>query len=227
MVSIAIRYSCAYDMYMLTNIPNVRPYHRIAMFHSIALVDSVQASGLHAPTPCVGWNLAELLAHMTAQHRGFAAAARGSGESPDVWRADAAVVGAITVDPGGTYADAARDVLAAFADDAVLEAPFALPEFGPKATFPGAIAIGFHFVDYVVHGWDVAEALGVAYSLPDDVVEAALPLALSVPDGDYRKTADAPFAPAVDAPSSTNLDRILRHLGRSPDWVQGQSQLAN
>ena len=31
-----------------------------------------------------------------------------------------------------------------------------------------------------ITGWDVAEALGVAYSLPDDVVEAALPLALSV-----------------------------------------------
>jgi uncharacterized protein (TIGR03086 family) len=226
MVSIAIKYVYAYGRHMRTNISDVRPYHRIAVLHSIALVDSVQTSDLHAPTPCVDWNLAELLAHMTAQHRGFAAAARGSGASPDVWRADA-VMGAVTVDPGGTYADAARDVLVAFADDAVLRAPFALPEFGPKATFPGAIAIGFHFVDYVVHGWDVAEALGVAYSLPDDVVEAALPLALSVPDGDYRKTADAPFAPAVEAPSSTNRDRILRHLGRTPGWVQGQSRLAN
>jgi uncharacterized protein (TIGR03086 family) len=206
--------------------PDVRPFHRIAVLNSITLVDSVQPADLHAPTPCVGWNLGELLAHMTAQHRGFAAAARGFGESPDVWRADA-VVGAITVDPGGTYGDAARDVLAAFADDAVLQAPFALPEFGPKATFPGAIAIGFHFIDYVVHGWDVAEALGVAYGLPNNVVEAALPLALSVPDGDYREATDAPFAHAVDGPSSTNLDRILRHLGRSPEWVEGQSRLAN
>ncbi len=126
--------------------------------------------------------------------------------------------------------NAARDVLTAFADDAVLQASFALPEFGPNATFPGAIAIGFHFIDYVVHGWDVAESLGVAYTLPDDVVDAALPLALAVPDGDFREMADAPFARALDDPaatSATKLDRILRHLGRSPDWAREYSAVTD
>ena len=207
---------------MHTDMPDVRPFHRIAVLNSIAVVDSVRAADLEAPTPCAGWNLADLLAHMTAQHRGFAAAARGFGDDADVWRADA-VMAALAADPGGTYADAARDVLAAFADDATLQASFALPEFGPHATFPGAIAIGFHFIDYVVHGWDVAESLGAAYALPDGVVDAALPLAFAVPDGDFREQPDAPFARAVDAPSATNLDRILRHLGRSPDWARAHS----
>jgi uncharacterized protein (TIGR03086 family) len=201
--------------------PDVRPFHRSVVLNSIALVDSVRTADLDAPTPCAGWSLAYLLAHMTAQHRGFAAAAKGFGDDADVWRADA-LMDAITADPGGTYAGAARDVLAAFADDAVLQASLALPEFGPDATFPGAIAINFHFIDYVVHGWDVAESLGVPYTLPDDVVDAALPLALAVPDGDFREMADAPFAPAVNDPAAlgaTNLDRILRHLGRSPDWA--------
>jgi uncharacterized protein (TIGR03086 family) len=206
-------------MRMPTDSSDVRPLHRIAVLNSIALVDSVRAANLDAPTPCAGWKLADLLAHMTAQHHGFAAAARGFGEDADVWRADA-VMGAITDDPSGTYGDAARDVLAAFADDAALQASFALPEFGPDAKFPGAMAIGFHFIDYVVHGWDVAESLGVAYTLPDDVVDAALPLALAVPDGDFRDDPSVPFARAVDAPSATNLDRILRHLGRSPDWAR-------
>jgi uncharacterized protein (TIGR03086 family) len=141
-----------------------------------------------------------------------------------VWRADA-VLAAVAADPSGTYADAAQDVLAAFADDAALRASFALPDFGPNATFNGAIAIGFHFIDYVVHGWDVAESLGVAYTLPDDVVDAALPLALAVPDGDYREIPDAPFGRAVDATSTTKLDRILRHLGRSPDWAREHSTI--
>ena len=205
-------------MRMPTDISDVRSFHRIAVMNSIAIVDSVRAADLDAPTPCAGWKLADLLAHMTAQHRGFAMAARGFGADADVWRADA-VMDAITADPGGTYSDAARDVLAAFADDATLQASFALPEFGPNATFPGAIAIGFHFIDYVVHGWDVAESLGTAYTLPDDVVDAALPLAFAIPDGDFREQPDAPFARAVDVPSATNLDRILRHLGRSPDWA--------
>lgn len=207
---------------MPTDLPDVRPLHRIAVLNSIALVDSMRGADLDAPTPCTGWKLADLLAHMTAQHHGFASAARGFGDDPDAWRTDA-VLAAITADPGGTYADAARDVLAAFADDATLQASFALPEFGPSATFPGAIAIGFHFIDYVVHGWDVAESLGVPYTLPDDVVDAALPLALAVPDGDFRENPGVPFARAVDGPSPTNLDRILRHLGRRPDWARKDS----
>jgi uncharacterized protein (TIGR03086 family) len=154
---------------------------------------------------------------MTVQHRGFAAAARGLGADPDVWLPEN-VRGAVIADPAGTYADAARDVLDAFSADDVSEATFALPDFGPGATFPGAVAMDFHFIDYVVHGWDVAATLGVPYELPADVVSAALPLALFVPDGDSRAIDGAPFGPAVDAKSADDLERILRHLGRSPNW---------
>ncbi|OBJ50893.1 TIGR03086 family metal-binding protein [Mycobacterium sp. 1423905.2] len=203
---------------MHTDLVDVRPFHRLAVLNSIAIVDTVAVGDLVAPTPCAGWNLRDLLAHMIAQHRGFAAAAIGSGGDTDVWRVDT-LLGAVTADPAGTYADAANAVLTAFTDDAVLQASFALPDFGPHATFPGAIAIGFHFIDYVVHGWDVAASLGVRYALPDDVLEAALSLALAIPDGDYRDTPAVPFARALDAPSVTKLDRILRHLGRSPDWT--------
>ena len=73
--------------------------------------------------------------------------------------------------PVGAYADAAHDVLDAFAADGTADAPFALPEFGEGAVFPGAMAMGFHFVDYVVHGWDVAASLGVPYELPAEVVD--------------------------------------------------------
>jgi uncharacterized protein (TIGR03086 family) len=202
---------------MLTDLPDVRPFHRVAVSNSVSLVDTVRPADLGAPTPCAGWKLIDLLAHMTVQHRGFAAAARGFGGRADAWRPES-VVDAVSADPSGTYADAVSDVMAAFADDTVLEASFALPEFGPGAVFPGAMAIGFHFIDYVVHGWDVAESLGVPYVLPDEVVDAALPLALLVPDGEERESPGAPFAHAVDGPVATNLDRLLRHLGRTPNW---------
>jgi uncharacterized protein (TIGR03086 family) len=197
--------------------PDVRPFHRVAVSNSVSLVDTVRPADLGAPTPCAGWKLLDLLAHMTVQHRGFAAAARGFGDRADLWRSES-VMDAVAADPSGTYADAVSDVMAAFADDTALEASFALPEFGPGAVFPGAMAIGFHFIDYVVHGWDVAESLGVPYALPDEVIDAALPLSLLVPDGEYRDAPGAPFAHAVDGPVATNLDRLLRHLGRTPDW---------
>ena len=31
--------------------------------------------------------------------------------------------------------------------------------------------VGFHLIDYAVHGWDVAASLGSPFTLPDDVVE--------------------------------------------------------
>ncbi|ORV94880.1 hypothetical protein AWC11_03135 [Mycobacterium interjectum] len=202
----------------MNTIPDVRSFHRIAVQASVDAVTAITRDDLRRPTPCAGWNLHDLLSHMTVQHHGFAAAARGGGDSAAIWAPDR-VGDAVAADPAGTYAAAAADVLDAFAADGVLDAAFSLPEFGPGASFPGAVAIGFHFVDYVVHGWDVARSVGAPFALPDDVVAAALPLVFVVPDGDYRTTDGAPFGPAVAAPGgATDLDRILSHLGRTPDW---------
>ena len=217
MVNVAILYVYAYYMLMLTNSTDFRPHHRAAVLQSIDVVDAVRLHDLNRPTPCTGWKLVDLLVHMTVQHRGFAAAARGLGADADVWPTKN-VRAAVVANPAGTYADAARDVLDAFSADGASEATFALPDFGPGATFPGAVAMDFHFIDYVVHGWDVAATLGIPYELPAEVVGAALPLALFVPDGDFRAIDGAPFGPAVDAESADDLERILRHLGRRPHW---------
>ncbi|KUI24475.1 hypothetical protein AU195_01410 [Mycobacterium sp. IS-1496] len=203
---------------MLTN-TDVRPYHRIAVETSVGLVAQVTPDDLARATPCAGWNLGDLLVHMTVQHRGFAAAARGRGADHTVWD-PATVADAVRARPADAYSAAAEDLLAAFAADGVLENPFTLPEFGPDAAFPGSVAMQFHFVDYVVHGWDVARALGLRFDIPADVVDAAAPIAFAVPDGEMRNADNSPFAQAL-APSESGggeLDRILRHLGRSPDW---------
>ena len=209
-------------MLMPTTSPGLSPLHRLSVLKSIDVVNSVTPADFDRPTPCEGWTLFDLLAHMTVQHRGFAAAARGSGADPEVWRVES-VANAVRTDPRGAYADAAHDVLEAFAANGTADAPFALPEFGEGAVFPGAMAMGFHFVDYVVHGWDIAESLGVRYELPSAVVDAVLPLVLAVPDGDFRTTAGSPFAPALESVDGDDFERILRHLGRNPVWAQRYS----
>ena len=82
------------------------------------------------------------------------------------------------------------------------------------------MAIGFHFVDYVAHGWDVARAMGAPFELPHEVVAAVLPLALAVPDGEFRATDGSPFTPAIATNGAvSDMDRVLAHLGRSPGWT--------
>ena len=205
-----------------------RSIHRLAVQASIDVVAAVQATHLDLPTPCAGWTLTDLLTHMTAQHHGFAAAARGHGADPDAWHT-APFAAAIVADPAGTYAAAAHDVLQAFAAAGIDEMPFALPEFGADVILPGRTAMGFHFVDYVVHGWDVAVSLGLPFALPAEVIDAALPLVLAVPDNELRDGADAPFAHAVAPSDANNSDfaRILRHLGRDPDWARAGSTVTS
>jgi uncharacterized protein (TIGR03086 family) len=203
---------------MLTNY-DIRSAHRVAVMATVDVVNNVTPNDLYRATPCEGWNLSDLLAHMTVQHRGFAAAARGDGANPAHWDTTT-VADAVAIDPAGTYAAAAADVLEAFADDDVLAASFAIPEFGPGATAPGSQVIGFHFVDYVVHGWDVARAIDAPFTLPADVISAVLPLVFAVPDGDFRSAPSSPFGPAIAAAEEvSDLDRALLHLGRVPAWT--------
>jgi uncharacterized protein (TIGR03086 family) len=182
---------------------------------SVAVVSKAGRANLARPTPCAGWALGQLLAHMTVQHDGFAAAAAGNGADLSVWRPRPPAA-----DPVAEYAAAAGRVLRAFAADGVLTRDFALPEIGPGATFPGGIAISFHLVDYVAHGWDVARALGVDHELEPDLLDVALAVAEAVPDDDRaRRRPGAPFAPKVAAPQdASQLDRIVALLGRQPAW---------
>lgn len=195
---------------------DLRPADQRAVRASVMVVARVTRDDLDRPTPCQAWTLADLLAHMTAQHRGFAAAARGHGADLAIWQPRP-----LGADPAGQYAAAVADVLSAFAGQGVPERLFALPEFGPGAAFPGAQAIGFHLVDYVVHAWDVARSLGVLLELDEDLAGDALPIALAVPDGGNRLKPGAAFRPGLPAPaSSPPLDRILAALGRSPRWPE-------
>ena len=109
-------------------------------------------------------------------------------------------------------------MLAAFAAPGVLDREFPLPGFAAGPFFPGRQAVSFHFIDYVVHSWDVARSLGLAVRFPPEVLAAALPVAEAVPRGDARLAPGSAFAPALTGPGGSPLDRIIAVLGRSPGW---------
>ncbi|MGC7228617.1 maleylpyruvate isomerase N-terminal domain-containing protein, partial [Mycobacteroides abscessus] len=64
---------------------DLRDVHKTAVQTSADIVSAVTRGDLRRPTPCAGWTLGDLLTHMTVQHHGFAAAARGAGGDPTVW----------------------------------------------------------------------------------------------------------------------------------------------
>jgi uncharacterized protein (TIGR03086 family) len=190
---------------------DIREADRQAVLISTSLVARLTDGDLDRPTPCAGWTLRALLEHMTTQHDGFAAAAAGNGADPQVWLA-----GPAGTDPVAAYTAAAHRVIAAFAEEEVLHRPFALPEISTGTTFPGSLAIGFHFIDYVAHGWDVAHTLGMPYRLPPELAATALRIARSVPDGPERRLPGAAFRPGLPVPAGAGpLAEILARLGRS------------
>jgi len=179
----------------------------------MAVARVVSREHLDEPTPCAGWVVRDLLRHMAAQHRGFAASSGGRGGEPGVWD------GCDAADPVADYLDACEVVLAAFADPGVAERSFELPEIVVGAPFPPAVAVSFHFVDYVVHGWDLACSIGMPFQPDPDVVEAARAVAEVVPTGKAREVAGAAFAPIVEIPAGGRaFDRVLALLGRDPAW---------
>jgi uncharacterized protein (TIGR03086 family) len=183
-----------------------------AVAESVRLVSHVTAADLNRPTPCADWTLHGLLRHMAAQHYGFAAAAEGDGDLAR-WRPRP-----LGEDPVAAYRAAAGHVVAAFAADGVADREFPLPEFNNGLMFPGPRAVSFHFVDYVVHSWDVAATLGLPARLDDALLDAALAVARAVPGGDARTEPGAAFAREVTWSGGSRLEQVVARLGRSPDW---------
>lgn len=183
-----------------------------AVHASADLVAQASRADLERPTPCAGWRLRDLLAHMTAQHYGFAAASAGDGDRAN-WR-----IAELGGDPVGTYLAAAGYVLASFAADGVLDQMFILPEFQRGRSFRAPQAISFHFIDYVVHSWDVAKTLDLPLRFDPTLLGVALGIARNVPDDILRLAPGAAFAPTVPWAGDSVLDQIVALLGRSPDW---------
>jgi uncharacterized protein (TIGR03086 family) len=187
-----------------------RALDRAAVAVSLAVVAEVSPDQLHLSTPCGDWRLGELIAHLVAENRGFAANATSPpGEvSREVWRPGPGDASALAQYPGSVEA-----VTAAFAPDGVLDAPVEVREFG---IHPGRIALAMHFIDYLTHSWDVARTIGFPNPIPEELAEAALALAVLIP---IERPAGSPFAAVVPVAADASAgDRWLGLAGRDPQW---------
>jgi uncharacterized protein (TIGR03086 family) len=197
---------------------NIQELHRRAVAGIRPVLARVTPNDLDRPTPCAGWDLRALLEHMTGQDHGFAAAVRAAraGDEVDVAAFAPRPLGP---SPAATLAAGLDEVVAAFAAGA--DRPVLLPEFGARLPVPTVVQM--HLVDTLVHGWDVAAALGTqadyTAALDREVVAAALAMSEQVPDDASREAPGAPFAHALPAPPDADpWTRTLTLLGRDPAW---------
>ena len=198
----------------LTDMADLVRSHRSVVESSVAIVSHVTVRDLERATPCIGWTLRHLVAHMIGQNYGFAAAADGHGHDRGVF-ADRPVSDL----PASDCAASAQRVIEAFGGPALIEGSMYLPEVRGGMTFPASTAIGFHLVDCVAHGWDVAKSLGIAAEFDQEALQLALTVAEAVPAEAQTLDDRTPFRPSVPTTSTQVLDRIVAALGRSPDWV--------
>jgi uncharacterized protein (TIGR03086 family) len=176
------------------------------------VVMQVRPEQLWFPTPCPDWTVRGLLRHLVSQNDGLATAALNGSASVHAWNS-----GNLGDNPAGAYRRSNVRVADAFADGGALDRLVEVREFG---SFPRRIALTFHQLDCIVHGWDLARAIDVLYEPPPDMVEQALQLARRIPDTDANRGPGFAFGRSVKiSGTAPDLDQLLGLLGRDPEWV--------
>jgi uncharacterized protein (TIGR03086 family) len=183
------------------------------MATSVAIVSRVTVAHLERTTPCDGWTLRQLLAHMMGQNYGFAAAASSTQDR------GAFAPRPVGPDPGREYEASANRVVNAFSVPGLLGGIIYLPEVRGGMSLRAGTAVEFHLIDYVVHAWDVAKSLDVPIDYNDDILQVARRIAEAVPDEAKSLEPHTPFRPAIPTTSRATLDQIVAMLGRPPNWT--------
>lgn len=158
-------------------------------------------------TPCSEWDVRRLLHHIIGGNWMFATIATGgtAEQTPDM--------GDVTLDPRSAYTQSAGAVIAAWSAPGAMAATCQLP-FG---AMPAPAAMALHFLDNVVHGWDLARATGQTPAVTDDVATVALGVASGMASPELR--AAGVFGPEIPcADTAPAVDRLVALLGRSPSW---------
>ncbi|HEX4189979.1 MAG TPA: TIGR03086 family metal-binding protein [Marmoricola sp.] len=151
---------------------------------------------LDLPTPCDDWDVRSLMNHMLATQQYFVASARGEKAAPPVGEPPEL----LSQDPVADFRSARKDALSIFGADGVIE------RTGP--------AIGIAFSDQLLHGWDLAIAIGQSGVMPEELAQAAYDVVHGAFTDDQRRGV---FAPEIAVgPDATAQQRLLAYTGRDP-----------
>ncbi|WP_028658687.1 TIGR03086 family metal-binding protein [Nocardioides insulae] len=173
------------------------------------VVRATPEAALDAPTPCAEWSVRDLLAHIDGLLLAFRAAAdKDLGPLTDTDPAAAAL----------TLADGWLERIPARVEELV--AAWRSPEAWSGATraggvdLPGEVAGLVALDEMVLHGWDLARAIGAPFAVDGATAEAVHAFAAAT------AAEESPiFAAPVAVPDTADiLTRAVGLAGRDPDW---------
>ncbi|HLX49880.1 MAG TPA: TIGR03086 family metal-binding protein [Streptosporangiaceae bacterium] len=174
-----------------------------------AVLDLARGADLDQPTPCLSWNVRDVINHVIGSAATFARIAE-TGSYPAGDTEHDCTAG----DFSAAFRRQAQRVVAAFSAPDAMSKGMQLP-FGEV---PGAICVWIAAADIFTHGWDLAKALGQSTDLDPGLagqllarLQSLLPDAMRGPDG------EAAFGPIVEvADSAPAADRLAAFEGRHP-----------
>ncbi|MBE1496955.1 uncharacterized protein (TIGR03086 family) [Amycolatopsis lexingtonensis] len=156
----------------------------------------------HAPTACAEWDVRAVVNHLA---HGNAKVAFWAGAGPPAPEGD--YLGASPVEAFAASVLRARSVLSA---------PGLLTRTvtTPLGEVPGVFLVHMRVNEYVVHGWDIADATGASTDLLPELAAGALEQ-WRARFGATPRQPGGPFGPEVEAPAgATAADRLAAFLGR-------------
>ncbi|SEF34722.1 TIGR03086 family protein [Amycolatopsis pretoriensis] len=159
-------------------------------------------SAWDAPTACADWNVRAVVNHLA---HGNAKVAFWAGMGPPAPEGD--YLGPSPVEAFTASVAAARSVLAS-------PGLFERTVTTPLGEVPGVFLVHMRVNEYVVHGWDIADATGASTDLLPELAARALEQ-WRARFGSAPRQPGGPFGPEVDAPEgATAADRLAAFLGR-------------
>lgn len=184
---------------------------RILLDHALdafgARLEVVPTDGWDAPTPCQGWSVQDLVAHVVDEERWVPSLLTGepsehhSGDRPG---------DGLDADPVAAWRQAATDVRNAIGDPGVVHVTVRLA----SGETTGATLLLEVFADHLIHTWDLARAIGADERLDADLVEACATW-FDEHEREWRENGE--IGPSAAVPEGADAQaRLLARFGRDP-----------
>ena len=175
----------------------------------VELVTGIGDDQWSRPTPCLAWDVRELLNHMASETM-WSARLLGGATLEDVGdRFDGDVLGE---DPRATFAGAADEALAS-----VEEVPLDRMVHLSAGMTPAARYIGELTLDFLVHGWDLAMGVGADHAMDPEI--STVMFTVLVPFEPMLRESGV-FGDRVPVDEDADVQaRLLGLLGRRVDWT--------